>query len=53
MHRDESTPTAVNPTEFAEQARRWIDDGVQIVGGCCGIDLPYIKALLALGVGPR
>ncbi len=45
VYRDAATPNTVSPREFAEQAQRWVEDGVSIVGGCCGIDLPYIKAL--------
>jgi homocysteine S-methyltransferase len=43
--RDVSEPTVVSPEAFLERARRWVDDGVQIVGGCCGIDLDYIRRL--------
>lgn len=31
--------------EFIACNRRWIADGVQIVGGCCGLGVEYIEAL--------
>jgi S-methylmethionine-dependent homocysteine/selenocysteine methylase len=31
--------------EWVEYARRWISEGVQIIGGCCGIGVEYIEAL--------
>lgn len=39
-HRDDLTPDA-----YAAMAQRWIDAGVTIVGGCCGIRPDHIKAL--------
>ena len=45
--RNESVPTNITPDEFVQQALAWIDQGVQIVGGCCGIDVEYIRALRA------
>jgi homocysteine S-methyltransferase len=43
--RDESQETPITPDEFVKQAQGWIKSGVQLVGGCCGIDLPYIEKL--------
>jgi homocysteine S-methyltransferase len=37
----------VSPSEYARIAAGWADSGVQIIGGCCGIGLPYIKPLRA------
>ena len=31
--------------EFQQAAGRWIDQGVQVVGGCCGIGPSHIQAL--------
>ena len=31
--------------EFGQAAQRWIDSGVQIVGGCCGIGPAHIASL--------
>lgn len=35
----------IAPGEFVTIARRWADDGVQILGGCCGLGIPHIRAL--------
>ncbi len=46
----------VPPETFAEQTRRWVESGVQIVGGCCGIGPEHIEAMTARlprRVGPR
>src|SRR5262249_32312100 len=37
--------TVCPPDEFVERARRWIDGGAAIVGGCCGIGPEHIAAL--------
>ncbi len=37
----------VAPEVFAEQTRRWVESGVQIVGGCCGIGPEHIEAMVA------
>ncbi len=34
-----------SPEEFAGFARTWIDEGMQIVGGCCGTRPAHIRAL--------
>ena len=31
--------------EYVAYAREWVNAGVQIIGGCCGIDPEHIKAL--------
>lgn len=33
------------PEEYVTIAQGWVAQGVQIIGGCCGMGLPYIKAL--------
>lgn len=43
--RDRTVENKVPPAEFALQARRWVESGVQIIGGCCGYGLPYIRGL--------
>lgn len=35
----------VSPEEFLDLARKWVQQGVQIVGGCCGIGVEYIRPL--------
>jgi len=35
----------ITPRTFAAQCRTWVESGVQIVGGCCGIGPAHIKAM--------
>ena len=35
----------ISPEAFADQVAPWADDGVQILGGCCGIGPAHIAAL--------
>ena len=37
----------VPPEDYAEHCRRWVEQGVQIVGGCCGTTIDHIKAIAA------
>ena len=41
----EALDTPVTPTDFCERAERWVERGVQIIGGCCGIEIEHIKPL--------
>jgi S-methylmethionine-dependent homocysteine/selenocysteine methylase len=43
--RDRSAENKVSPEEFARRAGQWVESGVQIIGGCCGYGLPYIRPL--------
>ena len=36
---------AIDPNDFARNALSWIDEGVQIIGGCCGTSVAHIDAL--------
>ena len=41
---------------FAEACRGWVEQGVQIIGGCCGTTIEHIRAMvdsLPDDVGPR
>jgi S-methylmethionine-dependent homocysteine/selenocysteine methylase len=43
-----SDPDATNdvtPAEFLDLARKWVQEGVQVIGGCCGIGPEYIRPL--------
>jgi S-methylmethionine-dependent homocysteine/selenocysteine methylase len=40
------------PHDLVEHARRWVERGVRIVGGCCGLGPAFIEALSA-EFGPR
>ena len=44
-HRDASIETKLTPDEFVTRARRWVAEGVQVIGGCCGVELEYIRPL--------
>ncbi|MEM8689868.1 MAG: homocysteine S-methyltransferase family protein [Pseudomonadota bacterium] len=35
----------LTPDEFAELAIGWVNNGVQIIGGCCGVSVDHIAAL--------
>lgn len=35
----------IEPEALVEFARSWVDDGVQILGGCCGLSPQHIDAL--------
>lgn len=37
----------IAPPELAAHCRRWVDDGVRIVGGCCGTTVEHIRAVVA------
>jgi homocysteine S-methyltransferase len=41
-----------SPEDFVAAARAWIDRGVRIVGGCCGIGPAHIRRLHQALVGP-
>lgn len=38
----------IAPTRLAEFARQWVADGVQVLGGCCGLGPKHIEALAEL-----
>ncbi len=35
----------ISPEDYLEEAKAWVSDGAQIVGGCCGIGLDHMKLL--------
>jgi S-methylmethionine-dependent homocysteine/selenocysteine methylase len=35
----------ISPEEYASAAASWMDHGVQVIGGCCGIGLEHIQLL--------
>ena len=47
VHKDENEPDHVSPQEFVAKAKDWVSRGVQIIGGCCGIELEHIRPLRA------
>src|SRR5215470_9203663 len=44
-HKDAAEPDHVTPAAFVAKAKAWVDSGVQIIGGCCGIELEHIRPL--------
>lgn len=46
-HQDTSTRNRTSPDEFVELARQWVEQGVQVIGGCCGFGPDYIRPLRA------
>jgi len=37
----------IEPDELVQQTRAWVASGAQIIGGCCGLGVPHIRALKA------
>ena len=37
----------IEPDDLVKEARVWIENGAQIVGGCCGLSVPHVRALKA------
>ena len=35
----------ISPEDFATEALRWVEEGVQVIGGCCGIGPEHIRVL--------
>ncbi len=35
----------ISPEEYAEASMRWVERGVQVIGGCCGIGPEHIELL--------
>ena len=44
-HRDQAVPTRLTPEDFLTKAKTWVAEGVQVIGGCCGVELEYIRPL--------
>ena len=38
----------ISPADYCAAARRWIDRGVRVIGGCCGIEPRHIEQLAKL-----
>jgi S-methylmethionine-dependent homocysteine/selenocysteine methylase len=35
----------ISPEDYASAASSWLEQGVQVLGGCCGIGLEHIQLL--------
>ncbi len=44
-YRDAATDTTVSPEAYVDITKNWVNQGVQIVGGCCGFEIEYIQPL--------
>jgi S-methylmethionine-dependent homocysteine/selenocysteine methylase len=44
-YRDPGVQSNVSPESFLTLAQKWVEQGVQIIGGCCGIGVEYIRPL--------
>ncbi|MBI1777980.1 MAG: homocysteine S-methyltransferase family protein [Proteobacteria bacterium] len=42
---DHTVKNKIGPDAFLKHAHRWVEAGAQIIGGCCGYGLPYIRLL--------
>jgi S-methylmethionine-dependent homocysteine/selenocysteine methylase len=47
VYKDTNELDHVSPEAFVAKARDWVSQGVQIIGGCCGIELEHIRPLRA------
>ena len=44
-YRDATTDTTVSPESYVEITKNWVEQGAQIIGGCCGFEIEYIRPL--------
>ena len=44
-HLNRSVPNEYSVAKFVDEAKKWVGMGAQIIGGCCGYGLDYIKPL--------
>ena len=44
-HMNRSVPNEYSVDLFVDEAKKWVAMGTQIIGGCCGYGLDYIKPL--------
>jgi len=38
----------ISPTDYAQASRRWLDRGVKVIGGCCGVRKEHICAVQSI-----
>lgn len=46
-YRNPEVQNNISVEDFVDLARKWVGQGVQIIGGCCGIGVEYIRPLRA------
>ncbi len=44
-HLNRAVPNKYSVDLFVDEAKKWVDMGVQVIGGCCGYGLEYIEPL--------
>ena len=44
--RDADARGPVSPEDFAGHCKRWVEEGVQIIGGCCGTTVEHIRRMV-------
>jgi S-methylmethionine-dependent homocysteine/selenocysteine methylase len=44
-HPNPEVQNNISREDFVTRARKWIEQGVQVIGGCCGIGVEYIRPL--------
>ena len=37
----------IEPVDLVHEVRGWVANGAQVIGGCCGLGVPHIRALRA------
>ena len=42
---ENSNTKTVSPKEYAEEAKKWIEAGAYVVGGCCSTGPEHIKEI--------
>jgi S-methylmethionine-dependent homocysteine/selenocysteine methylase len=45
VQKDSNEPDHISPEVFVAKAKDWVSRGVQIIGGCCGIEVQHIRPL--------
>jgi S-methylmethionine-dependent homocysteine/selenocysteine methylase len=43
----------LDPADFSARCLGWLDEGVQVVGGCCGVGVEHMTALAEAVQGRR
>ena len=38
----------ISPSKYLEEAKNWVSNGAQIIGGCCGVGPDKINAISVL-----
>ena len=38
----------ISPSSYLQEAKSWVSNGAQIIGGCCGVGPDKIKAISVL-----